>query len=75
MKPFLDNLLVLPFSDLKELMAPNRYKTKTKPHITQESSKKVFVLNVKFFWNEWLLRYQPNVYGFSIGPDLYKKTT
>ena len=49
MKPFLDNLLVLPFSDLKELMTPNRYKTKTKPHITQESSKKVFVLNVKFF--------------------------
>ena len=68
MKPFLDNLLVLPFFDLKELITPNRCKT-------QESSKKVFILNVKLFWNEWLLRYQPNVYGFSVGPDLYKKTT
>ena len=49
MKPFLDNVLVLSFSDLKELMTPNRNKTKTKPHITQESSVKVFILNVKLF--------------------------
>ena len=30
MKPIRDNLAVLPFSDLKELISRNRYKTKTK---------------------------------------------
>ena len=33
MKPLHDNLLVSPFSDLKELITRNRYKTKTKPHL------------------------------------------
>ena len=53
MKHVRDNLAILPFSDLKELISRNRYKTKTKPYflwslllqsmklqkcITQESS-------------------------------------
>ena len=33
MKPLIDNLSVSPFSDLKELITRNRYKTKIKPHL------------------------------------------
>ena len=32
MKPVRDNLVLSPFSDLKELISRNRYKTKTKPY-------------------------------------------
>ena len=53
----------------------NRYKTETKPYfcVQLKNHKKVFIF--KHFCNQWLPHYQPNVYGFSIGPDLYKKTT
>ena len=30
-KPVRDKLMILPFSDLKELISQNRYKTKAKP--------------------------------------------
>ena len=35
-KPVRDNLMLSPFSDLKELISRNRFKTKTKPYETTE---------------------------------------
>ena len=37
MKPVRDNLATTPFSDLKELISGNKYKTKTKPYICDDS--------------------------------------
>ena len=89
MKPVRDNLAVSPFSDLKELISRNRYKTKTKPYflwsllfqsmklqkcITQESSKEGLHPQCQAFLQWMTSKLSTQHLWIFYGLDLYKKT-